>query len=147
MSKFLKIILLVGSLAGMTLFFQNCKVTQDEQGQVKSIQNFPQSFDRITLSEEEVQLDETTKNEILSLYKTAKLCVTILEPKPDTLCTLELRPNDYLKIYSNGKKQLSATLLGKTCGVTGAIDELCEGGPDLHAKLRAIYSEVILNCR
>ena len=183
MANGIKIGVIVASLIGITLLFQNCIVKQDEQGQIKSTQDFPQTFDRITLNtgfsdepseqssyieidftsntigtslrqfttsgevcDQEVELDDETKNEILAKAKAAKLCVTFLRPDPDTVCTLDLRENDYLKVFSGDKTQLDAVLFGKTCGRSGATDELCEGGPEFMALLKSLRTEILSAC-
>ncbi len=183
MANGIKIGAVIISLIGVTLLFQNCIVKNDEKGQIQSVQNFPQTFDKIILSsgysdedselssymeidfnsntigasarsmtedgsmcDQEVSLDDETKNTIMAKYKTAKLCVTFLKPSPDTVCTMELRENDYLKVFSGDKMQLNATLLGKKCGHSGATDELCEGGPELLTYLKSLHSEVSAAC-
>lgn len=182
MANWMKIVIVVGSLLGVSFLFQNCVVQEDEKGQVQTKQSFPQTFDRITLGtgfsdditeqssimeidlidstvsvgtrklsddsmcDQQIDISDEINNNLMAKIKTAKLCATFLKEQPGTVCTMEVRENDYLKIFSEEKTQLNATLYGKTCGRTGAIDEMCEGGPELLTYLKSLRAEISSAC-
>ena len=99
-----------------------------------------------SMCDQQIALSDDVKSTLMAKYKTAKLCATFLKDKPGTVCTMEVRENDYLKIFSGDKMQLNAILFGKICGRTGAIDEMCEGGPELLTYLKSLREEVSSTC-
>ncbi len=99
------------------------------------------------LCDNQMDISDELKAEINEKYHKSKLCIVFVEPAADTVCTMDMKANEYLKIYSGDKKQLSATLLGKTCGHSGAMDQLCEGGQDFLQLLVKINKSLIDSCR
>ena len=108
--------------------------------------NRPQQVGGSPRCQNEVLLDDKTRKEIEALYEDTQLCVTVLRPEPDVLCTLVVLDNDYLKVFAGDDVQLDATLFGGLCGRSGPIDEMCGRGEEFLEYLKALRTEVTSAC-